>query len=421
MPHALQNQKQSPPPLSVGKNALWNTAGSFFYQGCQWLLTVIVVWLSNGYENAGFLAYAMTIGNIFAPIALYGTRVYQVSDVNNKYKQNNYVAFRLITSLIGAVIAIAYAVAITPSLQALVIVLIYLIFKADETFVSVCYAIDQTSYRMDYIGISQIMRGFGSLLGFTLGLYLTHDLIAAILAMFALCFIVTLLYDLPHSHRFGPIRPAINKDQAFALLKECLPVMAANVLCGLVVSITRQYFSIGSGTEALGIYASVATPSVVIQALAQYIYSPALTPLAERWQNNDGAGFKRALFKTLGAMIGICVIGTVVLSLAGAPLLLLFYGQSITDYTYLFPWVLVGSCFIALLWFSMDVLVSIRNIKDALIANVISVICALVIMVPMIDAFYMNGINFTIIFAMCLGLAYAGVKLFMHIKKQFNE
>lgn len=45
--------------LSLKANMLWNSFGSLFYSGCQWLVTVMVVRLSTSYEAAGILAVAM--------------------------------------------------------------------------------------------------------------------------------------------------------------------------------------------------------------------------------------------------------------------------------------------------------------------------------------------------------------------------
>ena len=42
--------------LSVKQNMLWNTAGSMVYLVCQWLITVFVVRLSDGYDAAGVLS-----------------------------------------------------------------------------------------------------------------------------------------------------------------------------------------------------------------------------------------------------------------------------------------------------------------------------------------------------------------------------
>ena len=52
-------QKDKPRELSLKANVLWNSIGSMFYLGCQWLITVLVVRLSSGFDAAGLLSLAM--------------------------------------------------------------------------------------------------------------------------------------------------------------------------------------------------------------------------------------------------------------------------------------------------------------------------------------------------------------------------
>ena len=57
-----------PEPLPYRKNMLWNSAGSIVYLGCQWLITVLVVRLTVGYDAAGLLSLlaAWFIDSVFA-------------------------------------------------------------------------------------------------------------------------------------------------------------------------------------------------------------------------------------------------------------------------------------------------------------------------------------------------------------------
>ncbi len=407
--------------LSLRANALWNSVGSVFYQGCQWLLTVLVVKVSAGYADAGTLAYAMTIGNIFSPIAVYGMRVFQVSDVKNRYSQSAYFGFKYLTMALAAIVSAVYACAITSNLPLLVTVLLYLFFKADESLSISAYAVDQKAYRMDYIGVSQLLRGVASLLGFAGTLYLTHDINAAVIAMTLMCFAITLLYDLPHASRFGSVLPSISKTEAFGLLKSCLPIVLSNVFCGMVVSVVRQYFGNIAGTEPLGIYASVATPSVIVQLLASYLYNPAIAPLAEKWQSGNLVTFKRALLKVVGAMGAACLAMIAVLSLFGNALLVLFYGQEISNYSYLLPMVMVSTALIAYMWFATDLFVVMRQLVDPLIASAIALAASCASMVPMVSAFGMAGVNYAIVIGLALGIVFFCIRLFACLRQRASE
>ena len=114
--------------LSIGKNMAWNSFGSITYLACQWLITILVVRLSNGYEAAGALSLAMSVYNIFAPLALYRMYTYQVSDIKRENTAGEYFSLRIITSLIALACCMAYAVA-TCNPQSLAAIFLYAVFK----------------------------------------------------------------------------------------------------------------------------------------------------------------------------------------------------------------------------------------------------------------------------------------------------
>ena len=81
--------------LSVYENLIWNTIGSFTYLICQWLLTLIVVRVSDGFGNAGNLALAISVTNIFFNLACFNVRPYLISDLENKFSSEQYCSFRI--------------------------------------------------------------------------------------------------------------------------------------------------------------------------------------------------------------------------------------------------------------------------------------------------------------------------------------
>ena len=59
---------------------------------CQWLMTVLIVRISNGYDAAGTLALAMSVYNTFAPVAVYRMYTYQVSDIRHENTVGEYMS-----------------------------------------------------------------------------------------------------------------------------------------------------------------------------------------------------------------------------------------------------------------------------------------------------------------------------------------
>lgn len=384
-------------PLSARENTLWNAFGCLFYLGCQWLTTVLVVLLSSGYDNSGILAYAMSIGNMFASISLYKIRTYQVSDINNRFSSGNYVALRLFTIFASLVLSGIYLAIMTHNTRLIAATLVYLLFKGDETFSDALYGIEQKNGRMDYIGKSQIIRGFASLIGFSGTLVITNSLNFAIIGMFLLCAAVTLAYDLPHARLFGNITPQITKSQLIDLLKACFFPTIANLFATSIVSVARQRYGILEGETLLGIYASIATPAVLIQAATNYLYSPLIGQLASTLSNKGISAYKRAYVKVL-LLILLCMGALVaLLSFLGGPLLVLVYGQEIAEYTWIFPFVLISTTSIGILLYVNDSLLILRNGTIQVALNFLSIAIVVVGSTFAISTFGMNGVNLIVI------------------------
>lgn len=384
-------------PLSVAQNTIFNAIGCLCYLGCQWVTTVMVVRLSSSYENSGLYAFAMATGIIFASIALYKVRTFQVSDISNQFSNSSYIAFRLITILIGWFVCAVYIpIATNRQMNLITVSLLYLVFKTDESFSDVLYGIYQKNGRMDYIGISQFIRGILSLIAFSTGLALTDSLPTAIISMTTSCMLVTIVYDLPHARRFGSIKPIFDNSALLTLAKICFFAMLASLLANSIVSSVRQYYGIVNGSEALGHYASVATPAVLIQVAATYLYSPLIGKLAADLKK-DRVLFLKSFIKTMGMLVlimGICVLA---LSVVGSSMLTIAFGNSIMPYTYLFPYVLTATAAVGLLLYCNDVLIIQRRMKQTLFCNGIAFACAVASAIPFIALFDMNGINYSII------------------------
>lgn len=405
-----------PKPLDIKKNMLYNTIGSLTYQGCLWITTVLVVILSSGYSDSGILSFAMTIGNMFTAVGTYNMRTYQVSDIKGKYSQRNYVGFRLLTLIIGVILLGIYSIVVSPDSLTLIAVFAYLLFKVDESFCDVLYGVDQRGERMDYIGISQFIRGILIVLAFSLGLYLSQNIILAILAMYPAGLLVTIVYDIPHARRMGDIRPQLKKEQAKSLLTECLPIVLEILFLGMIVSVARQYYANAYGAERLGIYAAVATPAVLIQAAARFLYAPALVPLSEKWNDSPKESFLPFFRKTLLVMAGFIIAGVAVLAWAGPILLNLVYGQKVEGYTYLFTNVLISTSALAVLYYLTDVLVLCRDIKGSLISASAALAIALSTMVPLEAIFDMQGINYVVILSSVIGISVSFFRIFRNRK-----
>lgn len=384
--------------LSLKSNVIWNTFGTVFYQGCIWLITVLVVRLSNDYSNSGSLAFAMSIGNITFALGTYNMRTYQVADTEGRYAPNNYVAFRCVTMGISAIACGLYTVAIAPTAATLLVSLVYILFKLDEAFANVFYTIDQIGMRLDIAGKSMLIRGAICVAAFSGSMLLTHSLTISVLCMYIGCLAVTFAFDVTNTRCIEPnIIPQIERQQVKALLIECLPSVSALIVSTFIVSSARQYYGIVYGENNLGIYASVATPCVIIQVLAQNIYTPFLGPIAEAFNAEHRIDARKAFGKLLCGVMAIGLVISAMLSLASKPLLTMLYGESISPYTWLLGPVLVVTTEAACTALITDALVVFGKLKTTLVVNASALLVMLAVIVPTCSCWDMNGVSISLI------------------------
>lgn len=388
-------------PKSIKQNMMWYSAGSITYLGCQWLLSVVVARMSAGFDDAGALALAMAIGNIFTPLAYYNTRTYQVSDVRNEYTDEQYVAFRIITTFLAFVACTVYAV-LTAGLS-LAPVVAFLVYKSVVVVIDILHGVDQRYSRLDYAGVSLIAQGVTSLGAFVAVFGLTQNLTAAITGMTVTAVAILLAYDVRHSSRLDSIVPRITLSAAKSLAVVCLPAVVSGVLCSAVVTVARQFLYGMEGEAALGSYASVATLAVIVQMAASYIYNPLLGTFADLSLKGDRKGVTSLIGKVCLAVVGITVAVSILFLLFGEFGLTLLFGEKIVPYVYLLQPMLLCTMATAYIWFFMDILIVYRRMKEVLIGNVVSFAAVFPLSWWLIEWCGANGVSFAGAIAYAIG------------------
>lgn len=407
--------------LSVGRNMLWNSVGSMVYLACQWLITVLVVRLSSGFDAAGALALGMAVSNIFAPIGQYKIRPFQVSDVNGEYSANQYIAHRILTIGAAVLVMLVYGSATCPTAQ-LPSVFLYGVYSLGPIFTDVLHGEDQRADRMDIIGISYMLRGLGSIATFALVLWASDSLEMAILAMTVATFLLIVVYDIPQTHRLvGSLRPDFYKAKMIGLFRACAPAVVALFFCSAVPTIPRQVLSTEYGASALGIYASVAAPVLIVQMGAQYVYSPMLTEFARRFHFGSQAGFVSLLIKVTAAISVIALLGIVGFDFVGDVLLRVLYGDEIGQYTYLLSPLVICTVLTAYIWFIGDLLIVMRDMVGNLIAYAIAMGVCAASMTWLISTWGMNGVSFTVILSYGCAIIFALFRIGVALRKRASD
>lgn len=403
-------------PLSMKRNMLWNSAGSFTNLLAQWLITVLVVRIASGYDAAGLYSLAVSVYGIFAPVAQYRMYTYQISDTHHENTVGEYFTLRVITNGIALVACFGYALLTCP-LSAVPAIMLYGLFKSAALLIDVFHACDQRHYRMDYIGISLAMQGVSSLAIFALAFSLTQNLEITLALMSLALLVIGLVYDMPRSNGFEKLRLGITWRKTRYLLLKCLPIVIGALAMAAAVSAPRQYLFDAMGEATLGVYASVAAPVAIIQTGASYIYYPLIGYFADYYDRGEKRKLIGLLLRVTGGIALVGVACAVLLELFGAPILEMFFANNIGQYAYLLVPMIVSAMITAYVWFLNDLLIAVRDFRGNLIGSIVPLVVALACMVPFVHWWGMNGVSFTAIASYLAAAVSMGASFLACLKK----
>lgn len=377
--------------LSLKRNIAWTSAGSIVRLVCNYLITIVVVRLSHGFDAAGMLSLAMSVSNLVSPFADFRLRTVQVTDVRGEHSAGEYVALRLLTSGLAFAVGMIYSI-VTCTLDAVPTIIAYLISSLAANMIEVLHAIDQRHLRMDYIGISYMLQGVSNLVLFSVVLWITDSLVLACVLMAAATLLVLFVYDVPRAAHFESIKPHIDFRSAVKTLGLLFPLVIAQVCSSAVLTVPKQYLAASVSTAALGIYSSVASPAAIVQTGASYIYSPLMGEFAQRFKDNKKSAL--SLFKkTVVAILAVTLTAAVLMLFLGDWVLALLYGSEIVEYSYLLQAAILCTFITAFAWFMNDLLLSLRDYRASFFGNMIAAVVSLLITIPMVDCFGMNSVS----------------------------
>lgn len=409
-----------PEPLSLKSNMIWNSFGSMFYLGCQWLITVLVVRLSTGFDDAGLLSLATSVVGIFSTFANYKTNTIQVSDIHRDYSFAEYLGFRCITLLIAFAACMAYAFTTCPFYSVTTIALYYF-YKGLALLIDVLHGEDQLNRRMDYAGKSFILQGAVSIAAFSAALLLYKNLNGAIISMILGEAFVLVAYDARVTSSFQAVIPHITISRAIQLLIRTFPAVVASVAASSLLTIPKQYLLQVDGSASLGIYSSIAAPTLIIQMGAQYLYGPLLDIFPRKYFDEGISSFKSLLLRTSASISLVAVVCSLGLMVVGKPVLTVFFGEEITQYVYLLQPMLLSTFATAFLWFFGDLMVAIRDFSAYLVGNILALIAVIPLGFFLINQCGMNGVSFAASAASALGIVWMLINLIRDMKKASGD
>lgn len=336
---------------SVGNNMIWNSIGATIYSGCQWLLTVLVVRLNGNYADAGILSLAMSVANPLYNLATLNLRTFQVSNMLDQFSDCDFLVNRLFSSGISILLVSCWLAVKGYDSYTVLCIIIFSFFKLSECIADVMHGMYQKVWRLDIAGKSFLMRGAALLAAFCCGELLFSNLLAAICLMAVSAHGIIYFYDFRQCKQYVNPDFEFTKKNVFRLFRFAAPLALYSLFLNIIATVPRVQIETQYGEEALGIFASIAIPTAIIQQTASFIFNPLMGIFAECRKNNDRKGLMRLLALCIGSILLISVGSVIVSELLGEWGLVLLFGESIREYTFLLTPVVYTAILTAVIWF----------------------------------------------------------------------
>ena len=173
---------------------IWNTLGTGL-NSFNSLFFLIIVTRVNGGHDAGIFSIAYSTALILYTIGLYSGRLCQVTDIENKIKDRDYILNRTITCILMVFFGAGFLIVKQYSAYKTTVFILLCIFKATEAFAEILYGIIQKNDLLYRVGQSLTMKSLCGIITFLIIDLVTGDLILACISMILINIVTMITFD----------------------------------------------------------------------------------------------------------------------------------------------------------------------------------------------------------------------------------
>ena len=182
---------------NLRKNFIWNSIGATASAFISLFLMMIVTRL-NGIDDAGIFSFAFSTASIFLIIGVYSGRTFQVTDKNKKTTDSDYFYTKIVTCAAMLIIGLVFCLVRGYTGMKFLTVMLLIVHRALEAIIEFAYAVIQKKDRLYQVGRSLFIKAVGSLVGFFIVDYLTHNIVLSCVMIIVAHILPIIFYDLPN-------------------------------------------------------------------------------------------------------------------------------------------------------------------------------------------------------------------------------
>ena len=242
------------------------------------------------------------------------------------------------------------------------------IYKMLDAVYDLFASMFQQHGRIAFSGMVSTMRVSLVLVGFTVTLLMTKNLVAAGVVMVLVSLGVLLTFNMSKWRTFDDVPIRWQFSHAAEILRACFPLFIS-VFVMLYISNAPKYAIDRYCTDVVqNRYNILFMPAFVINLFSQFVLRPMLTPMAQMWNQGKSKAFRGNVIRMLLAISALTILGVAGAWLLGIPLLELVYGVPLAAEKGILLWVMVYGGLNAASVFLYDMIAVTRRQKWLLAA-----------------------------------------------------
>lgn len=386
---------------NLKKSFIWNTLGSGL-NAFNSLIFLVIVTRLNGLTDAGIFTLSFATASMFYVIAVYSGRTYQVTETDKDVTDNEYIAHRIITSLIMLIVSFLFAFINKYYDYKILIFMLLCIFKFTEALCDVFHGILQKNDRLDIVGKSLLLRSFLNIFVFLIVNLITKNLALSCGSLIITNVLILFLVDIVQSLKYKEKKGFIDFKAVFKIFTFGFFTFGFILLSNYIVNAPRYSIDSLLSDNAQTIFGIIVMPASIIMLANQFLIQPVIINLKNSYVKKDKKDFLEKVYRIVGITLIIGFLAIVLAFFFGIPLLNLLYGLNLNAYLYDLIIILIGATLYTVSSVFSNAMIILRKTKIQLLIYFITSVLAFIISLFLVKEYFFTGAIYSYLIIMLI-------------------
>ena len=402
--------------LQFRKNFIWNILGTGF-NSFNSLFFMIIVTRINGVDEAGIFTIAFSTACILYSIGIYAGRIYQVTELNYKIKDKDFIVNRIITCLSMFIFLILFCAFRNYDLEKSIIFLLLTIYKGLEAFSDVIYGVLQKNEKLEFVGKSLFLKSLFSIAIFIIVNLITKNIIFSTISMIIVCIVIIAFYDFRKVYPYLDLKIKVNWKNVINIFKKGFFIFAISFLGMYVLNAPKYSIDTYLTNDLQTIFGIIVMPATVIGLVAQFLIHPYLNQIVFLYKSRELKKLQNLLLKIIGMVVIFGIFATILGYTLGTQILGFIYGIDLSMYKIGLAIIIISGTLYTIGTICSSILTTVRETFSQFIIYMVVSIFAYIISEIATKAIGLNGA----IIAYFLIMAVQAISYFTYTKIKIKK